>query len=45
MAVTVGRSVLQYVLQEIPLNLLENTYIQCTGFKATQQKNAFALSV
>lgn len=36
MPVTVGKSALLYVLQEIPLNVLENTDIQCTGFKVTQ---------
>lgn len=44
MPLTVGKSALLYVLQEIPLNLLENAYIQCTGFKVTQHKNAFASS-
>lgn len=41
MSITMGKSALLCMLQKMKLNLLENTYIRCIGFKVIQHKNAF----
>jgi len=36
MSITVGKSAPLCMLQKMKLNLLENAYIQCMGFKVIQ---------